>query len=90
MPTFCSILVSRCSRRLVSEQLEMGEALREVEGVVKLSARPASPISSSAAFSTFSTSVVMLHRDAEENFCCSHTHIGTHTHTHTHSRRRKA
>lgn len=65
--TFSSILVSFWSSRRVSEPLVIGDALVQSEGV-QLSP-PASPISSSVAFKTFKTSVVMLQRDAAEYFC---------------------
>lgn len=65
--TFSSILVSFWSSRRVSEPLVIGDALMDSDGV-QLSP-PASPMSSSVAFKTFKTSVVMLQRDAAEYFC---------------------
>lgn len=65
--TFSSILVSFWSSRRVSEPLVIGDTLLDSDGV-QLSP-PASPMSSSVAFKTFKTSVVMLQRDAAEYFC---------------------
>lgn len=65
--TFSSILVNFWSSLRVSEPLVIGVALMDSDGV-QLSP-PASPMSSSVAFKTFKTSVVMLQRDAAEYFC---------------------
>lgn len=73
--TFSSILVSFWSSLRVSELPEIGEGLMDSDGV-QLSP-PASLISSSVAFRTFSTSVVMLHSEAAVYFCFRRTQAHT-------------